>query len=665
MKTIFFKTLLFLCICPAALWAQKPRAVAGPYGAFIQIDKLLHGPQYIIERLETGKTTAKPDWQAICTTDKGPASATDLIARLTLLASKNPLYEIPNDSLTALLYERYRNAAHADSLGAYGSNPQYLEAFGLGYLDTEVEQGHRYDYRVRAVESREGVYQNPGTISVPGSRIATTLQSISQTADGRVVRITYHLKKASPYIAGARILRATFGQTDFAECGAEWGFRKGAKDSLFLVVTDRNVRQKMLYSYVVYLKDFMGNESNASDTLTIANLRTQDQTPIIYEINTFSKEEENAIAVSWKLSSTKDLRSVEIWRSQKFDLGFEKIGTAASSDTVFYDNRVEPVEGYYYQVRLNGTYGNSAESVKVSGMLKANLAALVAPSHFQLKESRDSLTFRWQPADFDTHGYYIYFAAGQTDSLQRYSDIILAKSELKYQLQVKRLAAGTGYRWAVVAVNTSYNLGPMSEILYSTPRFPDRLATPINPEMIDQDGKALLVWENMKSIDPYTLGYIVERKAESDRIYKEIYRQKDEDNARNNYTDSTVKQGIRYSYRIRSYSLNDKLSGYSTDFEYYRPLDAVLPVHGLNVMSTNKGVLVSWDAPLKKPEKFLVYRFTEKTEKPRLIASTTGSQTAFIDRDAASGVGYYYHVVTVEADNRESVSTDPVKIDWK
>ncbi|MCF2500108.1 hypothetical protein [Dyadobacter chenhuakuii] len=665
MKNLIYRALILVCFYPAALHAQKPQATAGPYGVFIRIDKLLHGPQYVVERLETGKVTAKPDWQPVCTTEKGPTSARDLIARLTLLSTKNPMYEIPNDSLTALLYTRYRNAAYADSLGAYGENPQYLEALGLGFLDTDVVQGKRYDYRVRALESREGVFHNPGTVSVPGSKLATTATALSQNANGQVVNIQYLLKKPNPYIAGARVLRATYGQTDFAECGAEWGFRKGKKDSLFLIITDPNVRRKMLYSYVVYLKDFLGNESNASDTITIANLRPQEEIPVIHHINAVSQEAENAIAVSWKLSSTKDLRSVEIWRSEKFDVGFQKIGLATPTDTVYYDNRVEPVQGYYYQIRLNGTYDISGESVKVSGMLKASRPALVSPTHFQLKESRDTLTFRWQPADFDTHGYYIYFAAGQTDSLQRYSDIILTGKELKYQVPVKKLALGTGYRWAVVAVNTSYNMGPTSEILYSQPRFPERLATPINPEMIPQNDRALLVWENMRSIDPYILGYIIERKAANEKAFKAIYRQKDEDNNRNNFADSTVKQGVRYTYRIKAYGLNEKLSGPSTEIDYYKPLDAVLPVHGLNVLSTDKGVLVSWDAPLKNPEKFLIYRFTEKTEKPRLVASASGTQNAFIDREAAPGVGYYYHIVAVEDDNRESAATDAVKVDWK
>ncbi|GGM96062.1 hypothetical protein GCM10010967_31990 [Dyadobacter beijingensis] len=662
MKTII-RILTLFCLGTAALQAQKPQAIGGPYGVFIQIDKLLHGPQYVIERLETGKN--KPEWQPVCTTGKGPANAAELTARLTVLAAKNPLYQLPNDSLTTLLFDRYRNVAHADSLGGYGSNPQYLEALGLGFLDTGVQQGLRYDYRLRALGAREGVYHNPGTVSVPGAKLATTARSVSRHTDGRTVSIQYLIKKPNPYIAGARVLRAAFGQTGFEECGAEWGFRKGERDSLFLVVTDPNVRRKMLYSYVVYLQDFVGNESAASDTLTLANLRAQDEIPVIHRISTRSVESDNAITVSWELSSVKDLRAVEIWRSEDFDTGFKRVGVAAATDTAYTDHAVEPVQGYYYQVRLNGTYESSPASVKVSGMLKANRPALLAPAHFQLTETQDSLTFRWEAADFDTHGYYIYFAAGQTDTLQQFSDMIPAHAALKYQIPVQKLAIGVAYRWAVVAVNTSYNQGPMSNELYSEPRFPTRLATPLNPELIDQPGNAWLVWENMKAIDPYTLGYIIERKAENEKAFKEIYRQHAEDQARNHYADSTVKQGVHYSYRIRAYGMGGRLSAFSTEIGYYQPHDAVLPVHGLNVATTNRGVLVSWDAPLAKPDKYLVYRYTEKTEKPRLVSAPLGTQTGYIDRDAVAGVGYYYHVVAVGTDNRESAPTDPVKVDWK
>jgi hypothetical protein len=79
------------------------------------------------------------------------------------------------------------------------------------------------------------------------------------------------------------------------------------------------------------------------------------------------------------LASTKNLRAVEIWRSEDYDSGYKLIATAAATDSVYYDQSVEPVKGYYYQIKLNGVYDRSFESVRVSGMLKANRQALLKP----------------------------------------------------------------------------------------------------------------------------------------------------------------------------------------------------------------------------------------------------------------------------------------------
>ncbi|PSL31578.1 fibronectin type III domain-containing protein [Dyadobacter jiangsuensis] len=647
--------------------AQQASATAGPYGVFIQFEKLLHGPQYVIERLLVGGgSSARPDWKPVCTTSKPPQSAADLAARLTFLAGKNPLYNIPNDSLTTSVFESYRTSSAVDSLGAYASNPQYLEAFGLGYLDTEVEQGKRYDYRIRQLKTTgAAVYHNPPTVSVPGSKMATTVQSLGYTATGTVVKIRYNIKRARPDIAGVRVMRASYAQTGFVDCPAEWAFMKGQKDSVLLEISDYNARRKMLYSYVVYLKDFLGNESAASDTVTLANLRPQEEIPAIMDLRTKSEEDYDAIGISWKLTSTKNLRAIEIWRSDNFDSGYQLIGTASASDTSYYDQAVEPVRGYYYQVRLNGVYDRSGESVRVSGMLKASRPALIKPSNLSVTEIRDTLYFRWQSADYDTHGYYLYYATNDSDSLTQYSGVILATgSDLTYKVAVSKLAIGVGYKWAVAAINTSYRIGPMSDAVYSEPRYPDRVATPINPEMLYHEGHAFLMWENMKNIDPYIVAYIVERKAGDDKDFREVYRQAVGDKSVNGYEDITVRNGEMYSYRIKAVSVSGKTSGYSTEVAYFKELPAVLPARGLNVMATNKGVRIAWDAPLDTPEKVVIYRYTEKTVAAKIIGSVSGKEAVFFDKYATPGIGYYYSLVAVDAGKRESAATDPVGVEW-
>ncbi len=670
------KNMKFLATCSLLLClglvneralAQYPMAKAGRYGVFVQMDNLLHGPRFVLERLETGTRTGGAGWQPVYTTDESPRSADVLLARLTLLTRKNPLYELPSDSLTRRLYKRYVDGATADSLEAYRWNPQYLEAFGLGYLDTAVVQGRRYDYRIRPINAGgEGASRSPVTVTVPGAKPAVQTLALRHEATGARVKITYHLKRHSPDLAGARVLRATYAQTEFADCGANWGFVRGKKDSLFLVVTDDNVRRKMLYQYVVIPIDILGNEGQPSDTLTIANLRSLDALPTVVSVKAQSVEASRAIRLSWQLSSTKDLRSVEIWRATRYDGPYTRYGSAAPTDTTFLDTRVEPIEGYYYQLRPNGTYDQLPASVRVAGMLKASRPATVAPSFLRVSAVRDTLRFTWQRADFDTRGYYLYTSTDANTPMQPYSGLIESRdSVVNYAVPLRNLPLGTGHRWAVAALNTSYNTGPLSNEVYSDMRLSDRVATPLNPVVLKQEKGVLVVWDNMKAIDPYIIGYAVYRKEENGKEM-EVYRQKGDALAQNAYADTTVRIGKPYTYRVKAVRSDQKESALSTGADYFQPLSPVLPLRGVKVLTTSQGVRVAWDEPLDQNlDKIVVYRYTDKTERPRLIGTLPGRQTEYTDREATRGIAYFYTLVAVQADKRESEPTDPIGVEWR
>lgn len=668
MKPLFFTCLLTgLLGLLTPVQAQFPTAKAGRYGVFVQMDNLLHGPRYVLERLEVGTRPTSAGWKPVYTTDEPPRSADVLLARLTLLTRKNPLYSLPSDSLTRLLYQRYVNGATADSLEGYRWYPQYLEAFGLGYLDTAVVQGKRYDYRIRPLTAEgDGVSRSPVTVTVPGAQPAVQTHSLRHEATGSVVKITYRLKQFSPDLAGARVLRATYGQTAFADCGASWGFVRGKKDTMLLVVTDNNVRRKMLYQYVVIPVDILGNEGTPSDTLTLANLRDLDALPTIVNVAARSEEASRAIRLSWKLSSTKDLRSVDIWRATRYDGPYTRYGTVAPADTVFMDTNIEPIEGYYYQVRPNGTYDQLPASVRVAGMLKASRPAVVAPSYLRVSLVRDTLWFTWQRADFDTRGYYLYTATGSGTPLQRYSGLIESRdSVVRFAVAQRNLPLGTGHRWAVAALNTSYNVGPFSNEVFSGMRLPDRVATPLNLAVLRQQKGVLVVWENMKAIDPYINGYALYRREEAGNE-RELFRQQSNTLAPNAWTDTTVVTGRQYSYRIKALRFDGKESAFSTSADFYQPLPTVLPVRGVKVLATREGVRLLWDAPLDQGlDKIMVYRYTAKTDRPRLIGTLPGHQTTYIDREATPGISYFYTLVAVQADKRESTPTDPIGVEWR
>ncbi|MEZ0539954.1 fibronectin type III domain-containing protein [Fibrella arboris] len=663
--------LLLLATLPA--FAQFPSVKTGRYGAFVQASRELRGPRFVLERTESGSR----DWKRVAVSDYAPRSAEELRVRLLSLTAKNPLYSPASDTMAAVLFHRFSAADFTDSLYTYGYNPQVLEALGVGFLDTSAVAGHTYEYRLKGLKDAATTSGRPSKpVTMPdartsasrsvGERLVTTPRLVHHRADGATVEGHYWLKKPVPTLAGLRVRRAAYAQTDFTDIPAEWGFRKGKKDSVFVFFLDRNVRRKMVYQYTVTPLDFLGNEGQASDTLTVAGLRTGEALPVIAQFQATSAEKQQAIRLSWQLSSTKDLRSVDIWRSTRFDGPFTRVATALPADTVYYDANVEPVESYYYQLRPNGYYDELPASVKVSGMVKAYRANLTAPSFLKLRVTPDSLHFSWSRSNTDTRGYYLYYSPDPTTPFVPYSGLISATGTSAHQaVAVQNLPVGVSYRWAVAALNTSYSVSPMSNEVHSPLRLPNRVATPMNPVVLPQERGVLVVWDNMIELDPYITGYVVCRTVDGQKE-TEAYRQTRTDRARNAWADSSVVRGRTYTYRVKAVRSDAVESAFSAATSpFFRPLPPVLPLRGLGVMPTTEGVRLSWSPPLDQQlDGVQVYRYTAKTTKPRLIATLPGRMTDYLDRDATPGIAYFYTLVAVQPDKRESDPTDPVGINW-
>lgn len=676
------KTLLLLILALPAI-AQFPSVQVGRYGAFVQASRELHGPRFVLERLESGSR----EWKRVTVSDYQPRSAEELRVRMQSLAAKNPLYSPPSDTMAVVLFTQFSRAETVDSLYTYGYNPQVLEALGAGYLDTSAVAGRTYQYRVKGLkEGSDASGRVTKSVTLPevrssggripdsrtsgagsgGERIATTPRSLRYRADGFSVEAHYWLKKPVPTLAGLRVRRAAYAQTDFTDIPAEWGFRKGKKDSVFVFFLDRNVRRKMLYQYTVTPLDFLGNEGQPSDTLTIANLRDGDALPVIAQFRAASAEKQQAIRLSWRLSSTKDLRSVDIWRSNRFEGPFARVASALPADTVYFDANVEPVESYYYQLRPNGYYDELPASVKVSGLVKAYRPNLTAPSFLRLRVTPDSLHFDWSRSDTDTRGYYLYYSPDPKTPFVQYSGLIsTTESSAHHAVAVQNLPIGLAYRWAVASLNTSYNVGPMSNEVNSPLRLPNRVATPLNPVVLPQERGVLVVWDNMIELDPYITGYVVYRTIDGQKE-AEVYRQTSTDRTRNAWADSSVIRGRTYTYRVKALRSDAAESAFSTATSpYFRELPPVLPLRGLSVIPASDGVRLSWSSPLDQQlDGVQVFRYTAKTTKPRLLATLPGRMTEYIDRDATPGISYFYTLVAVQPDKRESDPTDPVGVNW-
>jgi hypothetical protein len=664
MKKMLLAALLFTSLLAGPGWAQDkyPKAVAGRTGVFVQCTHVLHGPRYRIERLAAGTR----QWELVHVTDTPPASVDELKDRLQMLALKHSSLAIPSDSTMHWLWKHYQRASTTDSLYGYGAHPLLLEALNLGYLDEQVQPGTRYDYRVMPLgEATEKLLQAAKAISIPGALQPFGARLVRSEATGRSVRMIWYVSKPTAALGGVRVFRNVFAQTKPEEVPVDFGFRRGKKDSLLIEMTDLHVQKHITYQYVVVPTDFLGNEGTYSDTLTITNLRPYDDLPAIRSVFGNSAEAQQAVRLSWRLSGSRGLREIKILRSNSFEGPYAQIGSALPTDTTFLDRRVTPVQVYYYQLILNGTYDQSPASVKFPGMLKASRPAFLAPRKFEMTQTKDELRFTWRRNEPDTRGYYLYRGNSVRGALQQFGNIILSTDSLvTYAIKTADLPPAPVYSFVVRAVNTSYNLSPPSDTLFTSPVGPSKLPTPLDVValvMPTRNKAAQLVWADMTRAEASIKGYAIFRKSETEKDFRELYRQPTEEMARNSYIDSTVALGQQYEYSVLAYGLNGLESARSATAAFQIALPPALPPRGLRVFPIDKGIYLSWDEPVMKDlSKYNVYRYRSGS-KPVLLTSVLPGTTTFTDAKPGAGL-HYYAITTVNASGQESIPSEAIGI---
>lgn len=662
--------LFLLLLVSVSGFAQLPLVRSGRNGVFVQFTKDLHGVRYRLERMETTAHT----WQPVVVTESAPDGPSDLRARMLRLSAKNPIYEIPDDSLLTRLWVRYQQGSTTDSLGAYGQHPLLLEALGLGYFDADVQQNARYDYRATALlAAGDRVLQTTKTVGFPGSPATFGAKLIRATGTGNDVRLQFLITRPGPTLGMVVVKRGIFAQTDMKTIPANWGFRQGQKDSLIVEVTDNDVQKRMIYQYVLVPTDLLGNEGISSDTVTVTNLQPYVDLPTILGVTGRSDETHHAVRLSWKLSGgLRGLRSVDILRSDEYEGPYTQIASLSPTDTVFYDSRVRPVELHYYQLILNGNYDKSPASVRVAGMLNASEEAFLVPMNLKIERTAESIKLSWRRNDPNARGYIVYRGSTVQGDLQPVTDVIVSADTLvTYTQKIDILPPSPMYVFAVASENTSYNISPLSDKVYTGAIVPSNMATPLEVRSLSRKGtggkvNALITWHDTRLVDRYVEGFAVYRKSESEKDYKLIYRQPDTTFIYNTFSDTTVKAGVHYSYQVQAYGLGQVVSAMSAESDFFEPLPPMLTPLGVRVfaLANNGGVRVNWDAPAQPGiDKYRLYRY-RTTGKPVLVASLRADVTQFTDKNADPGGTYFYQVATMSATGQESPLSDPIGIDW-
>ncbi len=263
----------------------------------------------------------------------------------------------------------------------------------------------------------------------------------------------------------------------------------------------------------------------------------------------------------------------------------------------------------FYSIRM--TDENTLYGTKTS---------LSAPVLESVKNTVDGVEVKWNAVK-NANGYRVYRKTDST-SWSKLADVKTTS------FTDEKAVNGVEYTYTVKAFKgktASQYYGGKSVLALSAPEFTD----------VVSDGKAIAIkW----TVNDIAQGYYVYRRVNNGSwsLYAKL-----KDGKTASFTDSKVKEGVTYSYRVLAYK-NGTFSGY--DFNGVKA-EVVKAPQIKSLANVLDGVKISWNAS-KGADSYRVYRRSDDNKKWIFIVGITG--TSFVDSTAVSGKTYKY---TVRADS--------------
>jgi fibronectin type 3 domain-containing protein len=648
-----------------AAMSQQPQvkgAYGGGKGIFVYLKALATANSdkisyCSIDRKETGTS----EWKAI-TVSRTPGSESDFIKYLKTAVSNMPYDASFILKKGPMIWKTYQNSRSMDSLKIWFAMLPVQEALGVVYHDVTARPNVKYEYKIQQFSIGDKVlntlYYFPA--SFPGEKSKWNVPYRSYTALTNQVTVTWSMAgiKLPPYV---NIFRQILN-------GSEWNpvtpviNSISTKDSVFISATDTLVTSGAIYRYKLVPMDVFGNPGTETESDLVAVYNFQMQAPVIQELKGENPDGLQGIMVSWKISRNDLVNSIRIYRSTDYDKGYAQIAEIPSTTSSYTDQTVEPNVKYYYQIRLTGPMGELSPPSSRVFAISDDRTKPLPPVILSAKGTLKGIQLMIRVTENNLSGVRIYRNSQDKRDLIPVSNLIPARNNTVVWEDTTGISPVKFYGYAAKSENASHLQGDFSDTVYSKSA---RLM--VTPEVIGltadhHETYNQLYWTDMQFIEAPVAGYFIYRKEMPSGSMTQL-----NDTViaadKNSYTDRSIASGKSYAYSVVLVDGFGNKSVQCNPVFVMPPVMAVRPPLNVAANAEEGGIRISWGTIQSQTLKeFRIYRYTRGTDP--IIAGTVPAvpATEFVDKNVIKGQLYFYYIVTVDNDGRQSNPSTEISI---
>ncbi len=657
---------ILITIITTGVFAQKAPLIyflpAGNKVVIVLGDTPRSVASFMVYRKDTNSKKFKPLTPSPVTRVKDPYKAAELIGNDFNWIAKRVGSDDPDFVYNRLVVDR--NTTLALCLVSHGLR----RAMGRTYVDTKVNRGNSYRYRVILLNILgKEIKRVEKTVKVTDSPKPQKPKRLTAEAkDGKVI-----LKWEYPkYRGGERDL--TVGFLLYRKEGNAKYIRITRAPILrvegWLTYIDERIKNGNFYTYAIEAINMVGAKSERTYSKPVKPI---DKKPPLVPADLKAIDKKEGVLLLWKISPEPDAHHYNVYRAYNLKEKFKKINKEPIpvESPKFLDKDVQRGVVQYYRVSAVDKSGNESA---LSG------PASIIPKDTEPPSPIDSLsvdadpekrytTLSWPSLEErDIAGYHIYRGLDKNRMLRITQKPIMPKAKkgklsfVDMGYKKRGLRPGVTLWYAVTAIDTSGNEG---EKTYTKVLMPDKLPPP-PPFYLSakstKAGEVLLTWQPCLSRD-LDKHYVYRSEGEDfvkiKELNKDVYQ----------WRDKSVERGKRYTYRVTEVDTSGNESKPSKEVSVI-PTDVIPPAppSGIKRETLKWGTRLTWEASKEIDLKgYFVYRLEPGTNRWKRLNSKPLTKEQYFDRWANPKNIYGISAIDTSGNESKRVEVKPTKEEVK
>ncbi len=417
-------------------------------------------------------------------------------------------------------------------------------------------------------------------------------------------------------------------------------------DTTLFVMIDTTLEKKGIYIYK--LKMNLQNEMVESQIAFGHNYETLPR-PRIKSFDAVSLTNQKGVKLTWEFNYNKTLRSLELYRSNKYDRDYIKIMDLSAQSTEYIDYVDITNEAWFYFIKPIDYFGELLPSTRIP-VIPTFGDKPTAPLNFIGKRNNETITLSWQNSN-PIKSYKVFRKTDKETDFQQITELVRNDS------------------MHIVFIDNSEVLKAVLDVAYCVSNVNDAFL-----ESTHSDTIRFHILEHEKILPPSTIDYFWQGQnlkiiwAKSKEGHSKAYNvyMTDPDNktslltakpsGKNYYVDSLLRPAGKYIYAIEGIGYNGKKSLLKNSIVVLRNKINFHVI--MNLRRVKNGIEISWDPIPNKPVKR--YRLYKKYGKSKLMLKKSfppDEIVKYTDLKVKKGINYLY-VLKAELENGEIIEVN-------